>query len=144
LYLEASLQTQIHDFNPGIDAAGLFWTTMLPSHSFQADVESGTASLRVQNLDVDDYFTVGNALFGGGPKEVPATASYDVNWSGVQRRVDVRNTTDRFEGSYVINTDATINWTAANKSGFSFASSPDGSQVVTAQVGHERNGVFFH
>jgi hypothetical protein len=118
---------------------------MLPADSFEADVGEGTASLQVTDLDVDDYFSIGNALFGPPGNEVSGNASYAITWgsSPSSRRVDVRNTTDRFVGSYLVNENAAITWEASNQTGFRFASSPDGAQVVSAQLGHERNGVFF-
>jgi hypothetical protein len=90
---------------------------------------------------------------------VPATVSFDVVWNGpVTRRVNVRDATNGFAGQF--NEDqATVTWSAHSDSGFTFTSEPGnfstsvpevpGVNGVTAplnffaQVGHERNGIFF-
>ena len=53
---------QIHDFHPGVDPSGLFWTTMILFGSVEADASRGTASLIVNDLAVPDYFDIVNAL----------------------------------------------------------------------------------
>jgi hypothetical protein len=118
--------SQVHDFNPGIQPSGLFWTT---------PIERG--SVRV---DVEDYGNVVNALKDGPSK--PATLSLDAHWSNApdnDLQVTVRNGKQRFRGEYVRNT-ATLVW-SASESGFDFQSDPLASGF--AEVGHERNGVFF-
>jgi hypothetical protein len=44
-----------------------------------------------------------------------------------------------------LDTDAHIHWTGHNhKTGFTFTSHDNGQKTVSAQIGHERNGVFFN
>jgi hypothetical protein len=101
---------------------------------------SGSASMRATGLDLDDYFTIENALFGGGPEEVPADASFDVEWSGVTDRGSTSDATNDFTLEFVT-TDATMGWTVRS-GGATYASS---TVTVTpfAIVGKERNGTFF-
>jgi hypothetical protein len=86
---------------------------------------------------VEDYFTVGNALVDG--PSVEASVSFDLNWSGVDERVKIRNRDTGFAGEYIRNA-ATLVW-SASEAGFSFQSNPHGSGFAT--IGHERNGTFF-
>jgi hypothetical protein len=131
---------QIHDFNPGIAPSGLFWTAALPSGSVSARGLSGSASMTATDLDLDDYFTVENALFGGGPEEVPATASFDVEWSGATGDGSVSDATNDFTLDFVT-TGSTMEWTV--ESGGATYTSTGVTATPFAIVGKERNGVFF-
>ncbi len=131
---------QIHDFNPGIAPSGLFWTAPLPSGSVKTDGLSGAASMHVTDLDLQDFFTVENALFGGGPEEVPATASFDVEWSGATGSGSVSDTTDDFALRFVT-TGTTMDWTV-DSGGATYASTGV-TATLFATVGKERNGIFF-
>src|SRR5262249_26050124 len=121
--------------------------------------------LHVHDLPELDYYSPeGNGdLHSLGPTwqsgYFASTISFDVVWDGpVTRQVTVKDTANGFAGSFSEN-QATMNWSAHSDSGFSFTSSPGnfstsvpevpGVNGVTAplnffaQVGHERNGVFF-
>jgi hypothetical protein len=85
-------------------------------------------------------------LLGQG---VPATVSLDIEWSGVKRKVKVRDAKVGFAGLFK-ETGATMTWSASQKSqfdsnhGFEFVSDPANTTKTNfAQIGHERNGVFF-
>ena len=128
--------------NPGITPSGLFWTTAIPAGSVSVNPGKGRASLQVSNIVVTDYGDYGNALFGGGPPPVPATVSFDVQWSGVAERANVVNPADGFAGEFVRNS-AQMTW-SATVGDYSFVSAPAStSSSIFAEVGHERNGVFF-
>ncbi|HLZ24191.1 MAG TPA: hypothetical protein VKQ30_18920 [Ktedonobacterales bacterium] len=134
--------TQIHDFNPGINPfpSGLFWTIRFPEGSVHVDLDNATASMRVNNKDVEDYFSIGNALSDG--PSIPANVFYHIRWSGVTDRVHVRDTTNHFVGDFIEDA-ATVAW-SASESGFAFTSDPaDTSVTAFAEIGQERNGVFF-
>ena len=139
--------TQIHDFNPGIihsgPAAGLFWTIHIPAHDVHVDLERATATMRVNNADVEDYHTLKNAVLDG-PSD-PASVSFVIRWQGVKARVEVDDFDLGFAGRF-IEDSATVEWSASVPStGFSFTSDPaTTSQTVFAEIGSERNGVFFH
>jgi hypothetical protein len=146
--------TQIHDFNPGfgapVDAHGdsTFWTAAIPDKDVQFHSGAGKAEMRVTNLPMEDYFNFPNALADG--HEVDATVSFDVVWSGpVTRRVEVENGSngDQFAGTFQED-QVTVTWSGTNALGFSFHSNPgDLSTSVPgrgfAEIGHERNGLFF-
>jgi hypothetical protein len=132
------LTSQVHDFNPGIESSGLFWTTRIDRGNVKVNLGDGSASLHVGDLDVEDYGNVVNALLDG--PSVPAAVSFDVTWSGISERVKIRNGDIDFGGEYIRN-EAQLVW-SASEAGFSFQSDPLASGFAT--LGHERNGVFFH
>jgi hypothetical protein len=155
---------QIHDLNPTtFPPVGLFWTIQISgedsNHNGQnergeheddensVDVNLGTggAVLQVSNAPILDYGNIGNALFGGGPPAVPGTVSCKVDWHGVHQRVNIRNTDHvygGFAGEFVRNA-AQMQWTA-KVGDFVFESDALGTSSSSfAEIGHERNGVFF-
>lgn len=138
IFEDVGLTSQVHDFNPGITDSGLFWTKAIERGGLRVNLADGSASLHVADLDVEDYHDVVNALLDG--PSVSASVSFDVSWSGVTDRVKFRNTNLRFTGEYARNT-ATLLWSGEEEH-FSFHSDPHNSGF--AQIGHERNGVFFH
>src|SRR5260370_6690672 len=73
---------QIHDFNPGIAASGLFWTIRVPDESVEVDLEDATASMDLNDVEVRDFGTIVNSLMHG--PSVPADVSFHVRWSGVK------------------------------------------------------------
>jgi hypothetical protein len=131
---------QIHDFNPGIAASGLFWTVPLPLGSVRVGGLSGAASMSATELQIDDYFTIENALFGGGPEEVTAIASFDVEWSGATAGGSASDATNDFTLEWVT-TGGTMAWTV--ESGGATYASTGVTATPFAIVGKERNGVFF-
>jgi hypothetical protein len=131
------LTSQVHDFNPGIEESGLFWTVAIDRGGVRVNLHEGTAALHVADLDVEDYGNVINALQDG--PSVEAAVSFDVNWSGSHDRLKIRNDDLRFVGEF-IHDSATLVW-SAEEHGFSFQADPLASGF--AEIGHERNGVFF-
>jgi hypothetical protein len=103
----------------------------------RVDLGAGTAALHVADLEIEDYGTVVNALQDG--PSVEARVSFDISWSGADEWAKIRNRTTGFAGEYVRNT-ATLVW-SASESGFNFQSDPLASHF--AEIGKERNGVFF-
>jgi len=104
------------------------------------------------NVAITDFHDLANALTGGkgftNPPippvaPVPATVSFDIEWSGVLERAIVVNEDQDFTGQYV-RTGATIQW-SSQQAGFQFVSEPPNpARNVYSVVGQERNGVFFH
>ena len=86
-----------------------------------------------------------NAIFGGGPPPVAGTVSFKVQWSGVNQRVNIRNTDPvfgGFAGEFVRNS-AQMEW-SATVGNLVLVSDPLGTSSSSfAQIGQERNGVFF-
>ena len=144
---------QIHDLNPStFPPVGLFWTIQISDDrhgsnddGVEVNLGAGNASLEASNVPILDYGSIGNALFGGGPPPVPGVVSCKVEWSGVRQRVNIRNTDPvfgGFAGEFVRNA-AQMQWTA-KVGDFVFESDPLGTSSSSfAEIGHERNGVFF-
>ena len=143
----ANHTNQIHDFNPGfgepVNAAGdrTFWTIAIPDQDVRIPKGQGKAGMRVQDLEVEDYFNLGNALADG--PSVDATVSFEVRWTPpVTRKVHVADPATEFDGTF-LETHATVTW-SASEDGFTFVSDPAPTSIqLFAETGRERNGVFF-
>jgi hypothetical protein len=131
---------QIHDFNPGIEPfpSGLFWTIRIPDDAVASNLGHGTAFYRLSDLHLEDYGSLPNALSNG--PSVPATVTFDVDWSGVIERGTTADATNRFRLSFV-RTGATIRWSGSSSLGTFESTSV--TKVNFAQVAHETNGAFF-
>lgn len=91
------------------------------------------------DLAIGDFHNVPNALTGGS--SVPATVTIDISWSS-ETKTKMKFEGDDFTLEYILNT-ATIEWSATQE-GFEFVSDPaDTSITHFAEIGKERNGVFF-
>jgi len=112
----------------------------IPDEHVGVHLGAGTASMHFTDQAVMDFGSIPNALANG--PSVAATVSYDLEWSGVSQRSQIRDDAQGYAGQFLL-TDATINWTAQAANGFSFTSDTAGQSTVYAQLGHERNGVFF-
>ena len=74
---------------------------------------------------------------------VPATVSFDIEWSGIVSSAKIVNEAQNFRGQFA-QTGATISWSAA-QAGFTFTSeNPNPARNFYSVIGHEQNGVFFH
>jgi len=105
------------------------------------NLDAEKASLRIKSIRLPDFHDVARALQQQPPIAM-ATLSFDIQWSGVLRRLKIENETDGFAGSY-IEDKATAEW-SAQQEGFEFISDPAStSQNVYSVIGRERNGVFF-
>lgn len=140
---------QVHDWEPGIAASGLFWTIPISPGSIKADPATGRARFRVEALKVGDYHDFFNAVGGGMP--LPSCVSFDVVWQGGGTPVDLRNEDFTFEGHYVPG-PARISFVASDVgSGVSYRSLSGGQYNPTLEqggagdpaVGTERNGRYF-
>jgi hypothetical protein len=117
--------------------------------SVQADLDTGSASYRATNLSLLDFGTLANAILNAAP-QTPATASFRVQWQLLGapggQQIKVRDAEQGYAGTFWQSTQAGaafLEWSAA-EAGFAFVS--DGaasSSSYFAQLGHERNGVFF-
>jgi len=113
---------------------------------------AGVASLRMRNVPVNDAHDLYNNLTNGQGypplgippvAPVPATVSFDIEWSGISDREKVVNVLQNFRGQFV-KTGATIDW-SAESADFAFQSeSPNPDRNLYSVIGHEQNGVFFH
>jgi hypothetical protein len=110
-----------------------------PHDAIQADLDNGVASLRMSNVPVSDAHDLLNNLTNGqgfsNPKippiaAVPATVSFDIEWSGISNSAKIVNETQNFRGQFV-------------QTGFQ-SESPNPARNFYSVIGHEQNGVFFH
>ena len=77
------------------------------------------------------------------PAPVPATVSFDIEWSGITDRAKVVNVLQNFRGQFV-KTGATIDWSAESHDFVFHSESPNPDRNLYSVIGHEQNGVFFH
>jgi hypothetical protein len=115
---------------------------------------AGQAELRVNNLPIEDYHFLANAIgpnFNNDMADDPAVVSFDVVWSGpITRRVSVTNGAlgDNYAGQFVEN-QVTVTWSGTNlATGFSFTANPGTLATSTldggfSELGKERNGILF-
>lgn len=129
----------------------------MPDDAVKVDFDSARARLRVRGLQVFDDHDVANSLTSGlglpgdlgfpypavpGVAPVPATVSFELEWSGLVASAKVRNAAQGFTGTF-LQTGCTIRWSSREK-GFRFQSEdPDPTRNAFAVIGRERNGVFF-
>jgi hypothetical protein len=118
----------------------LFWTARIPDESVHINLDEGTAALHVEHQAALDFGSIPNA-FGNGPS-VASTVSYEIKWSGVLQRTQIHDASKGFSGLF-LQTNATIDWKASNANGFAYASDDEGQTTAFAEIGRERNGVFF-
>jgi hypothetical protein len=131
---------QVHDFNPGITPSGLFWVIRIPDESVEVDLDEAEASMDLDDVDIEDYHDIVNAVHDG--PSVSADVSFRIRWSGVTKRVHVRDEKNEFVGDFIEDT-ATIGWSAHTEK-FKFVSDPaNTSTTLFAEIGHDRNGEFF-
>jgi hypothetical protein len=109
----------------------------------------GTATLQFNNVAVFDWITLDNSLTNGAlipGTPTNATMSATIQWSGVSRRFKVRDRTNGFAGEFIENR-ATFQVATQNADGSSFSGTGDTTLPSFlgnfAEIGHERNGVFF-
>jgi hypothetical protein len=93
-----------------------------------------------RNLETRDFHDIVNTLQRG--PSVSAHVTYRIRWSGVKARVKLRDDTNQFVGNFIEDT-ATVSWSSKQK-GFKFVSDPASTSTsLFAEIGRERNGVFF-
>jgi hypothetical protein len=121
----------------------------------KVDLDSGVASLRLVDVAVTDAHDLLNNLTNGQGfpsmgvppvAPVPATVSFDIEWSGITESSKVVNLMQNFRGQFV-KTGATIDWSAESfgPTPFAFQSEvPNPARNLYSIIAHEQNGVFFH
>jgi hypothetical protein len=140
-----------HSWDAGISESLVFWTTLLPRGSAEVDLDAGTAELHAENIcAVFDAFTVPNSLSPTRPLGFASGMidSLDIEWSNVvQSFVAFSDPVNHFAGDFFQVSNVTIAVTATTPvstgHGFRFVSDPTTTIVNFAQIGSERNGVFF-
>lgn len=141
----------MHSYDAGISESLVFWTTPLPPGSAKVDLIGGTASLKANNIcSVFDAFTVANSNTLDRPLGFVSGIinSLDMEWSNViDSFIGFSDAVDKFAGDFYQVSRVTIAVTATTPvstgHGFRFVSDPASTITNFAQIGSERNGVFF-
>lgn len=128
--------------NPGVNPYpfGLFWTMALPDSSVRVNPGEGKAIYQATELQIQDFGDFNTAL--SGAPGTPATVSFDVRWSGVDKRVNIKDPASGFGGEFVRGR-AQMSWSAVVGDN-AYQSDPlETSSSDFASMGTERNGAFF-
>src|SRR5260370_15959241 len=87
---------QVHDFNPGIRESGLFWTQPVSEDALEVDLEDGTTTLGLDDLDEEDYHNLLNALNDGPSDSAPR--SFEMLWKAIAKAIEVTDSVHPFAG----------------------------------------------
>lgn len=87
-----------------------------------------------------DHHDLVNALVGG--PSVPAVASFHIEWARSQDKQRFHQPAEEWDANMVFNT-ATVAWEASTTTATYVSDAAATSTSLFAEVGHERNGVFF-
>jgi hypothetical protein len=123
----------------------------VPEGSGEVDLDDGTAELHAENIcAVFDAFTVPNSVSPNRPLGFVSGRidSVEIKWSGITKSfIGVHDAVNHFAGDFFQIGSVTIAVTASTPKstghGFRFVSDPATTKVNYAQIGRERNGVFF-
>ncbi|MCI0538232.1 MAG: hypothetical protein L0Z50_23750 [Verrucomicrobiales bacterium] len=101
---------------------------------------NGRASVQVHDLELEDYHDLVNALLDG--PSVAAVASFEIGSTKSKDKHHFHDPGTSFDVNVAFNT-ATVAWEAESEFA-TFVSDPASTSTsLFAEVGHERNGVFF-
>jgi hypothetical protein len=129
---------QIHDFNPGIAPDGRFWTQAIDPRSVDVHPGSGRAVMQATNLAMPDYHDFVSAVTGVPP--VLGIVSFRIEWAPSQDKHRYSYAPHNWEGQFV-HTTATCDWSGRTE--VAEFTTDTNNPTIFAEVGHERNGVFF-
>jgi hypothetical protein len=96
--------------------------------------------MSVSDLEIPDYFNGANALVLG-PSE-PGVVSFHIEWTKSSDKRQFRYEPEKWLGNFVIN-NAKAAWEAETALAHYVSDPLENSDSLFAEVGHERNGVFF-
>jgi hypothetical protein len=137
---EPSSGSQVHDFNGGILASGLFWT--LPVDDLRFSDDGRKAVLDVEDVQVIDSFQFLSGI--GTPGSVSIHAEWRATGPTLDRGKDSTvSPTDpaAFSGHFAVARSTAV--ISGAEFGFRFRSNPGVSTAGTfAEVGTEQNGSF--
>ncbi len=131
---------QIHDFNPGIESNGLFWTSEIDPSSVAANPGNGSAVMDVRGLASRDYHDLINAITLG--PFLPGTISFRIEWQRSRDRHHFHDPASGFDADVVLNS-AKAWWSGETAAARYVADDISTSFSLFAEAGHERNGVYF-
>jgi hypothetical protein len=134
-------QVQVHDFSPGTQPNGLFWTAQLLHNAFKVRDGGRSARLRLREQPLLDTFTL------GGPLAIAAQVNLDVTWDATSKPSargkgkGVASTSPAaFSGDFA---EADCRGKVSGfETGFAFETGPLRAMDFFAELGQERNGSF--
>lgn len=132
--------SQVHDFNPGIEPNGLFWTSEIDAGDVVAHPGSGSAVMDVRDLPSRDYHDLVNAITLG--PFLPGVVSFRVEWASSGDRRRFHDEAGGFDADVVLNS-AQAWWSGETSAARYVTDDISTSSSLFAEVGHERNGVHF-
>jgi hypothetical protein len=138
--VDPEFKNQVHDFNPGIEPNGLFWTVRIPDDAVQVDLAAGTAEMHVRDFELVDAYNVPNAI-AGGPSE-PATVTFDVYWSDPTAVLQLSDAAAQVAGTF-LDVTAALEFSARTADFAYVSDAADTSRSDFARIGYEANGAFF-
>jgi hypothetical protein len=144
---QVDLNTQVHDFEPGIASTGLFWTVPVTPSAFDINLARGTATFSESAYPIPDFFDFLNAIGVSDNPRDPGhgIVSFKTTWRASGPLTRLQDANEPFTG-FFRPCQAQIEWSALSLSQrFSFKSdaAATSTTVNTAVIGRERNGVFF-
>ena len=101
--------------------------------------------MSVSDLEIPDYFNWPNAAVLGPLEEEPGVVSFHIEWTKSKDKRRFSNgagTPDQWRANVVIN-EAKAEWEGETAQAHYVSKPLAKSQSLFAEVGHERNGVFF-
>jgi hypothetical protein len=101
---------------------------------------NGSAVMDVRNLPSRDYHDLLNAITGG--PFLPAVVSFRVEWGRSSDKHHFHDPEDRFDADVALNS-AMAWWRGETSEALYVADDISTSASLFAEVGHERNGVYF-
>ena len=110
----------------------------MDKHSVRVNPGTGRAVFEVKNLPMPDYHDFVSSVTGG--PAVPGVVSFRIEWEASRDRHRYRYAPNQWEGTFVHNT-ATCTW--SGRTAEAEFSTKTNDPTIFAEVGHERNGVFF-
>jgi len=120
----------------------------VPEGAGEVDLAGGTAEFHAENIY--DAFTVPNSVSPDRPLGFVSGRidSVVIKWSGIIKSfIGIRDAVNHFAGDFFEIGNVTIAVTAltpvSTGHGFRFVPDPASTPVNCAQIGSERNGVFF-
>ena len=126
------------DFNPGITVNGLFWTAAVDPGD--VEIEQDETELEVDDLLVPDYHDLVNALSGG--PSVSGVVDFEIEWAHSFDRRFFHDPVNRWAAEMSFTT-AKCEWKGETATAKFKSEDNDLSVSLFAEIGRERNGVFF-
>jgi hypothetical protein len=125
---------------------GLFWTSCIDPYDVDVNPWNGRATMSVRDLAMPDYFNWPNAaVLGELEGSEPGVVSFHIEWTKSRDRRRFSHgagTPEQWRATVVLN-EARAEWEGETAKAHYVTDLLATSRSLFAEVGHERNGVFF-